>query len=97
MKVPRELQSIGIGVFIDEYEFWLSKQSLDVAIEYQLQKGISNVAGATRRACAAKKIFADRELLQKCLAYIAYHAVKIATTHRVKAKEYLLSISVSKS
>ena len=73
MEAPRELRSLGLGKFLDEYDFWAMMPGYDEAVEYQVQKNISNEVGAIRRAYAAKKIFSDAELLRACLTYAAEH------------------------
>lgn len=92
MEAPRELRSLGLGKFLDEYDFWAMMPGYDEAVEYQVQKNISNEVGAIRRAYAAKKIFSDAELLRACLTYAAEHATKISTQQREFAKKRLTSL-----
>lgn len=93
MEAPRALRSLGLEKFLEEYEFWETKPSLANAIAYQVDKNISNEAGAYRRAGAAKKIFSDPDLLSRCLAYAAFHAIKIRPALQQKAQEKLSILS----
>jgi hypothetical protein len=70
--MPRCLQSIGLKVFIDEYEFFESRPTRNEGINYLLNKKISrNEAGAVWRLGAAKKLFSNTDLLHDALDYIA--------------------------
>jgi hypothetical protein len=88
MKVPRELQSLGIRVFIEHFSFWKSKPNFNVAIKHQEEKKISNHAGAARRAGAAKKIFENKALLITCLEYASDHAKKVSGEIKRQANQY---------
>ena len=92
MEAPRELRSLGLGKFLDEYDFWAGMPSYDEAVEYQVQKKISNEVGAIRRAYAAKRIFSNTELLRSCLIYAAEHATKISAHQREVAQKHLASL-----
>lgn len=92
MEAPRELRSLGLGKFLDEYDFWAMMPSHAEAVEYQVQKNISNEAGAAWRASTAKKIFSNTELLRACLIYAAEHATQISAQQREVAKKRLASL-----
>ena len=92
MPAPRELQSLGIEKFITEYSFFTSKPNLKTAINYLIDKRISNEAGAARRANAARKIFSNPFLLWECLTYVAFQAKKIDAGIIAQAKNLLAAL-----
>jgi hypothetical protein len=92
MQAPRALRSLGLGKFLDEYDFWAKMPGYDEAIEYQIQKNISNEVGAIRRTYAAKKIFSDPELLRSCLIYAVEHATKTSVQQREVAQKHLAAL-----
>ena len=89
MQAPRELKSLGLGKFLDEYDFWATMPSHAEAVKYQIQKKISNEGGAAWRASAAKKIFSNTALLRVCLTYAAEHATQVSAQQREVAKKRL--------
>ncbi|WP_143339544.1 hypothetical protein [Desulfovibrio legallii] len=93
MPAPRALQSLGIKIFITEYSFWSSKPENSAALRYQIEKQISNEAGAGIRASAAKKIFSDALLLRECLTYVAFKAKNVDTQIIAQARSLLHALS----
>jgi len=92
--LPRCLQSIGLKVFIDEYEFFESRPIRSEGINYLLKKKISrNEAGAARRLGAAKKLFSNPDLLHEALDYIANQSKEASKHQKEKASGILRRLS----
>jgi len=93
MAMPRLLKTIGLTVFIDEYEFFDSSPSRGEAIDYLVKKGISDGAGgAAWRVGRAIKLFNHQNLLGESLAYIVHESKKATKSQKGKAAGLLMGI-----
>ena len=89
MPMPKQLNSIGMGVFISEYEYFASNPPHSDAIAYLMNKGISNRDGAIWRINNVKYLFDNQSLLCESLEYIAYTSRRATVHQKEKAVGFL--------
>lgn len=93
MESSRELKSIGMTVFIDNYEEILKINNKKLLEDYFVKKGISNPAGAAIRAGYSIQVINDIHKHKNCLEYIAFYSKKATNEEKNKAKTYLDRLS----
>lgn len=92
MSAPRELQSIGINIFITHFEtFYKLKNRIDIA-KFCIENKISNESGALIRGGYMEQVINNKNILKECLNYIIYQSKKTSQDNKNKAKYILDNI-----
>lgn len=92
MPMPKHLNAIGMGFFLDNYEYLASRPELNVAISHFVSTCKCNEGGAGRRLSNAKILFGDPRLLRETLEYIAWKAPNANSLQQAKAKVLLMGL-----
>lgn len=96
MPMPEHLNSVGLRVFMAEYEYFATRPRRADAVTYLVKKGISNANGAGRRVSGAKSLFDSPALLLEALEYIAYKSSRASNSEKEKALRLLTSLNTAK-
>jgi hypothetical protein len=85
MPMPKHLKRAGMGVFIDNYEFFATRPGRSKAIEHLMRVCGKNEGGASQSFGGASSLFKDSNLLREALEYIAYYSKEATATRKEKA------------